>query len=104
MISLKSFILKSLIQLLINKGLNVIRNLSVTTTQIKMNGEYFNFQSIFYSNTHIIPDFWEIVSQDNIETFHGYFALYQTEISESLVNGLKDNQVCAIMEENIRVE
>ena len=57
-------------------GLNVIRNLSVTTTQITMNEEYSNFQSIFYSNTHINPDFWGAVSQNNIQTFHGCLALY----------------------------
>jgi len=50
-------------------GLNVVKNLSITTTQIAINGYYSSFKDIFYSNSQINPNFWGQVSRNNIETF-----------------------------------
>ena len=50
-------------------GLNFVKNLSITTTQIAINGYYSSFKDIFYSNSQINPNFWGQVSRNNIETF-----------------------------------
>ena len=60
-----------------------------------MSGNYSSFQGIFYLNTQINSEFWGVVSQKNIQTFHYCLSLYQADINElvskSSVNGLKDN-------------